>query len=259
MQPTRMHTEQVTPASSPTAESLSKLNPVILDTRPPFEFNMSHTPNAINVQWNDFTQNSPKYRGLLLADTFGIARRLALIGIDPDTPVVVMGKGSEGGGEEGRVAWTLKFLGVKKVFVSHYKNFREMNPVRELPLPVKNKPYWKPRLDESLETSLKEIKALSQAEDVVFLDVRLPQEFSTRNPQKLVKRIENIVWSDFYSRNGVESKIKSRLQQLNIQPQQKIIVISNHGVRSGAVTYALRELGYSKATNFSGGYEQWIF
>jgi thiosulfate/3-mercaptopyruvate sulfurtransferase len=39
----------------------------------------------------------------------------------------------------------------------------------------------------------------------------------------------------------------------------EVEVISNHGVRSGAVTWALRRLGYTKARNFAGGYEQVTF
>lgn len=259
IKPTKVHTEPVTPLSSPTADSLSKLSPVILDTRPPFEFNIAHTPNAINVQWSDFSQSNSKFRGLLSADTYGLARRLSLIGIDPDTPVVVLGKGSEGRGEEGRVAWTLKYLGLKKVFVSHYKNFREMNPVRELPLPIKNKPYWKPKLDENLELSFKELKDMLSQEDVVFLDVRSAPEFTQRNAQSQVKKLENIEWAEFFNASGVEKNIKNKLTAKGITAVSTVVVISNHGVRSGAVTYALRELGYKNARNFSGGYEQWLF
>lgn len=243
-------------------ENLMKEKPVILDVRPAFEFNLSHVPGAINVQWEDFSQQNPKHRGLLQTDLFALARRLSLIGIDPDTKVVVLGKGPQGAGEEGRVAWTLKVLGIHDVYTLHYTSYRQMNVTKEVP-PVENKPYWKPQVQESLMVGLKEFKdqVIKTDNDVVVLDVRSSQEFALHNlsQMKNVKAaIKNIDWKDFFDDKGLPTKgVEQKLVADKITMDTKIFILSNHGVRSGAAAYALRFLGYKKVSNFAGGYEQW--
>ena len=86
---------------------------VLLDSRSAFEFGSSHADGSINVQWDAFSQRN--HKGLLNTNLDRISRRLSLMGIRPETPVVVLGKGREGSGEEARLAWMLMYLGVEKV------------------------------------------------------------------------------------------------------------------------------------------------
>ncbi len=51
--PTKIVNQEPVMGENVTAENLIKDNPVILDTRPPFEFNLAHVPGAINVRWED--------------------------------------------------------------------------------------------------------------------------------------------------------------------------------------------------------------
>ncbi|KYG63557.1 ABC transporter ATP-binding protein [Bdellovibrio bacteriovorus] len=261
-QPTKVVSEEPVMGESVTAEKLIKGNPVILDARPPFEFNLVHVPGAINVRWEDFSSQNPKSRGLLQGDLFALARRLSLIGVDPDTKVLVLGKGPQGAGEEGRVAWTLKVLGVKEVYTVLHNSYREMNTTREVP-PVQNKPYWKPVVQDELAVDFKTFKnqALNGGHGIVILDVRSSQEFALRSLAQMseVKTpVLNIDWTSFFSEKGLpDKKIERLLSEKNIGKDTRILVISNHGVRSGAATYALQYLGFKKATNFAGGYEQW--
>lgn len=264
MKPTKVMVQEPLMGENVTAEQLMKGSPVILDARPAFEFNLAHVPGSINVRWEDFSQQNAKSRGLLQNDLFAIARRLSLVGVDPSTPVVVLGKGAQGSGEEGRVAWTLKVLGVKNVYTLIHTSYREMNtnPNREVP-PVQNKPYWKPEVAENLTMDVKAFKADVTQKDkpVIVLDVRSSQEYSLRNlsMDKSVKApVVNLEWREFFDEKGLPSKkIERALYEKNIAKDSRILVVSNHGVRSGAVVYALNFLGYKKATNFSGGYEQW--
>jgi thiosulfate/3-mercaptopyruvate sulfurtransferase len=251
----------------------------ILDVRPPFEFNLSHIPGSINVAWEDFSRQSPEYRGLLVKDLHPLSRRLALIGIDPQTPVLIVGKGLLGGGEEGRLAWTLESLGIENVQLAPVSSFREK---REENPPRPNKSFWTPVLNSSLEVSWNELrqkiegvsyppsrarrKALSSVplplkdENFVVLDVRPEEEVSLDNLTKRTPRafrFENISWKEFFTEElDPNPLVMKRLNESNISQQTEIMVISNHGVRSGAVTWVLQKLGYKKARNFAGGYEQ---
>jgi thiosulfate/3-mercaptopyruvate sulfurtransferase len=247
-------------------KDILKGEPAILDVRSPFEFNANHAPGAINVRWEDFSQNDPKSRGLLQTDLFAVARRLSLIGIDPDTTVLVLGKGAQGAGEEGRVAWTLKVLGVKNVMTVNVSEIRGALP-REVPM-TKNKPYWKPVIDESLWVDIKTFKGvMKQGKDAaalvskpVVIDVRSSQEYSLAATDKNrfgAIPVHNIEWTEFFSKQGAPvPAILQKLQEKGISTSSTLYIISNHGVRSAAVVYALRSLGIRDVTNVAGGYEQ---
>ncbi len=276
---TKVTSQEAVIGESITAEKLMKQKPVILDVRPSFEFNLAHVPGAINVRWEDFSRPEAKNRGLLQNDLFALARRLSLIGIDPETKVVVLGKGREGNGEEGRVAWTLKVLGVQQVYTLLHTSYRQLNP-REIPAPVKNKPYWKPQVDEDLTVHLAEFRAyatgkvdktnfsprygykpIEAVENLVILDVRSSQEFAQRNLSQFkdVKaKVVSMEWRELFDAANLPSKkAVELLAAKGVLKNNIIFVISNHGVRSGAATYALQYLGFGRVSNFSGGYEQW--
>lgn len=246
-----------------TAENIIKDKPLILDVRPAFEFNLSYVPGAVNVRWEDFSQSNPNSRGLLQSDLFALARRLSLIGLDPDTKVVVLGKGDQGTGEEGRVAWTLKVLGVVDVYTLLHTSYRQMNVTKDVP-PPENKPYWKPQIQDGLTVSLKDFREQAGKEnsELVILDVRSAAEFSLQNlsQNKHIKALVlNLDWSEFFDEKGLpDKKVEQKLDGLKISKNTKIFILSNHGVRSGAVTYALQFLGYKKVSNFAGGYEQYL-
>lgn len=260
--PTKITVQEPLISETVTAEALMKNQPVILDVRPAFEFNLAHAPGAINVRWEDFSQNNPKSRGLLQTDLFALARRLSLIGVSPETKVLVLGKGRLGSGEEGRIAWTLKVLGVKEVYTLLHTSYREMNTTKEAPL-TQNKPYWKPEVAENLSVDFKEFKNLTESEtkEAVIVDVRSAQEFALRNltQSKSVKSpVINVEWKDFFDDRGLPNKkIETVLTSKGISKDTRVVFISNHGVRSGAATYVMQYLGYKKAQNFAGGYEQW--
>lgn len=252
--------ESVQGGDQKSLEQFKKNNPVVLDVRSPFDFNLMHMPGAINVRWEDFSQTESLSRGLLQKDLFAIARRLSLIGIAPDTKVLVVGKGIRGNGEEGRVAWTLQVLGVKDVMTLNHDYFREANP-REANPPVENKSYWKPNVDETLTIDGRDFKTLTMDAKTVVIDVRALPEFQQENitKNKSVKAtVVNIDWKQLFQDNGMpKSNVEAVLASKNISKDQMILIMSNHGVRSAAATYALRAAGYRQARNFAGGLEQW--
>jgi thiosulfate/3-mercaptopyruvate sulfurtransferase len=237
---------------------------VLVDARPAFDFSVSHLNGSINLRPEDFTQRESPMLGYLDADTFSLARYLARKGISPETPVVVVGRGLQGNGEEGRVAWTLKYLGVKDVSFASIDYFSIPLTTAEAP-PKAAVPIWKPQVDETLQTErqpfISEMMRPRIDEDsTVIIDVRSAEEYLGKVSSKTTKPPPdigaiNIPWTEFFARNGlVNETIKTKLQSQGITEARKILVIANKGIESGAVTLALRMLGYGKASNYSGGY-----
>jgi thiosulfate/3-mercaptopyruvate sulfurtransferase len=175
-----------------------------------------------------------------------------------------VGRGLQGGGEEGRVAWTLRYLGVQNVKFASIDYFSMPLTAAEAP-PKAPAVIWKPEINEDLQISRSEFvhEMMSPRMDTnatVIVDVRPAEEYLGKVSSKSVKPPPdigaiNIPWTEFFARNGtVNDSIKTKLQSLGITENRKILLIANKGIESAAVTLALRDLGYSKARNFSGGY-----
>ncbi len=98
-------------------------NTVVLDVRPAFEYGLNKIQNSQNFPWQNLAENSQT--GELLRDTRQAALRLSLKGVIPQTPVVIVGNGRAGQGEEGRLAWNLLFLGFHDVQVCAVETFRK--------------------------------------------------------------------------------------------------------------------------------------
>lgn len=237
---------------------------VIVDARPAFDYSVSHINGSIPLRPEDFTQREEKFRGLLEGDHFALARRLARLGMSPETPVVVVGRGLQGKGEEGRVAWTLKRLGLKNVRFAAIDYFSIPLSNAEAP-PKANVTIWKPEEDESLEVSRKDfVQAFTKPrltnDSPIIIDVRPSDEYLGKVSSHLVKAPPdigaiNIPWTEFFRQNGLRNEsVKSKLESIGVTSNRVIYVVSNQGIESAAVTMALREMGYNKAANFAGGY-----
>ena len=87
-----------------------------------------------------------------------------------------------------------------------------------------------------------EVKAqLEGAERPVLLDVREPWEIK-------IARIED-------SKNIPMGDVPMRVQELD--PDEHIIVVCHHGVRSLNVTSWLRQQGFEKVQSMRGGIDRW--
>jgi thiosulfate/3-mercaptopyruvate sulfurtransferase len=261
--PTKVYQSQPVTAKEATGEISITEQTVIIDARPAFEYTVSHLNGAIHLRPEEFNQKETPFQGILDPDYFASARRLARLGISPETPVVVVGRGPQGFGEEGRMAWTLKFFGVKDVKFAAIDYFSLPLSTAEAP-PRKNAVIWKPVIDESLEISKNEFlnevkKPRADASSAVIIDVRSSEAYLGKKSNRKDPDIGaiNIPWVEFFTPKGLPHEtVRSRLESVGITRDRKILTISERGIESAAVTLALRELGYSKATNFSGGYWQ---
>jgi thiosulfate/3-mercaptopyruvate sulfurtransferase len=278
--PTKVFSETLPPDKlfGSSEESLKKFlsqKPVVLDAREPLDFSVSHPPGAISVQWREFSQTGGAERGWLLEDDFAAARRLSLWGIDPETPVLVVGYGPKGHGEEGRIAWMLKYLGVKDVQMADWKVVRSTIP-REEGSP-QNKPIWKPKVKDDYVGTWKEfqedilhgpppisgarMKALQMnaasstaiGPEYVLLDVTDKADHGVVFPP--ITLIKRIFWKDFITEQGLpDQHARKYLEDNHITKNKVIYVISENGLSSSTVTFILREWGYM-AKNFAGGYD----
>ncbi len=248
---------------------------IILDVRSAFEYSLAHIPGSINIQWDEFSEQGTRYKGKLQSDLFALTTRLARIGVDPDSKVLVVGLGVKGNGEEGRVAWMLSYLGVKAV------SFIDISSLKARMINVtseqnKSVPIWKPKPVESINCTVKEFLFAINHQAMVnpasyaelpprlykIIDVRSEAEYLGRQTldEEAVVTPDvgaiNIEWKQFFNKQGLPKKdLKKQLSDIGIKPENRILVIDSQGVRSGAATMALLSLGFADAANCASGWK----
>lgn len=144
---------------------------IILDARPAFVAATHTIKQAQRLDWRDFTRRLAPRPNSLEGDLFFHSRRLARMGISPDSKVLVLGRGSEGDGEEGRLAWTLRYLGVTRTDFQNAADFRPAMQLGEIP-PPKEAPVWKPEVNETLlETRAKFTERVKSGKKFYLVEV----------------------------------------------------------------------------------------
>ncbi|MDR3746902.1 MAG: rhodanese-like domain-containing protein [Acidobacteriota bacterium] len=92
------------------------------------------------------------------------------------------------------------------------------------------------------EITTEQLKLLRDAGSVTVLDVREPWEFATAQ----IDGSKNIPMGD----------IPARFTQ-ELDPEDHIVVVCHHGVRSMNVTAWLRQQGLEKVQSLRGGIDRW--
>jgi rhodanese-related sulfurtransferase len=93
------------------------------------------------------------------------------------------------------------------------------------------------------EITVAELKTLQESDsEFTLLDVRDPWEFQT-------SQIAG-------SKHMPMGEVPSRFQQ-ELDPEDHIVVVCHHGVRSMNVTAWLRQQGFEKAQSLRGGIDRW--
>ena len=90
---------------------------VILDARGAFDYGLSHVARSIHFTWDQLAQSRDD--GEVIRDLRRAGERLALVGVRPGVPVVVVGEAPAGDGGDARLAWTLLRLGIERRALRH--------------------------------------------------------------------------------------------------------------------------------------------
>lgn len=236
---------------------------IFVDTRSAFLFNLSHMPGAINLGWQEFAETNGRYQRRLVKDLYHSTRRLARLGIGPDSSIVVIGDGRSGQGEEGRLAWTLRYLGISDVHFAGKDYFDQTKWIHaKAPgVPRASVPPWKPALKKNLIVEFDELQKLKKASPGVgakslLIDVRNSDEFLKRLPYIVNPNVKvlNIEWHEFIDEKGrPNNSVGGKLSQLGVGAEHRIVVLGESGVESGLVVEALLALGFFNSGHFVGG------
>jgi thiosulfate/3-mercaptopyruvate sulfurtransferase len=159
----------------------------------------------------------------------------------------------------------LLYLGFPKVQTAELESLGVRRATSFEEAPTKNAPMWTAHPDRALQVEAKELLLSLKGprrENFHLIDVRSPKEYFARHGKTDVYVLPdlqalNIEWKEFFTADGRPNRnLRKKLESVQVHPTDRVIVISNHGLRSAAATYALKALGYMNVGNFSGGWDE---
>ena len=210
---------------------------IVIDVRSAFDYNVYHVNGSLHFQVRDFYTRGKNQKYSLKRNKSKLIQRIALKGIEQETPVIVLDKGVGEKGEASQVAWALINLGLENVQVAHVELFKKHFTQRATKS-KENKPAWvykKPKLQEKI----KDLKFI--------IDIRESKNYLESPTKSFKSQVVNIPWREFYNGQGRPRKaIKSQLKAIGIRPEDGIKLMGGKGLYERSVAYALLSLGYEK-------------
>lgn len=211
---------------------------------------------SVYVNWEVLGPVGTASRGSLPRDPSATARELAAAGLHPDQRLLVVGGGRRGRGNEGRVAWILRWLGFTKVSVASFAAAAKDQPLERGPYVAPAKPAWKPKLATAGVATAKEAATLLERArrkpetGAVVLDVR-PERVRAPLPDFFAGvQSYRISWRRFLNEKDVpDDKFRS---ELRLPSRRPVLVVSHAGLSSALVALILRDWGYD-ARNLAEG------
>lgn len=244
-------------------------NVIILDARKDVAYKLGHVPGALNVTWQSLSNMKPKQGEIGWAVVLApeqLAEKLGALGIDGSKTVVVYNDPS-GLGEEGRVLWMLRFIGLtnSKMLNGGYPAWKAAAGEVSMETPKVTPVQFKEiKPDSSLIATTEYIQ--QNKGKIKLLDTRSPEEYAGKDDhgEKQRGRIPGAIhlnYSDLYRADGTIKPIpelKEMFKKVGLTPEDDIVVYCTAGIRSGFATEILRMTGYQKAKNYNASYSEWV-
>ncbi len=238
---------------------------VILDARDGGAFSRGHIAGAQRVDWKDF-RDGILTTGRLSDDVRKLGRKLERLGVDDGRRVLVCGAGRAGWGEEGRVAWMLRYLGHPAVGIldGGCDAWARAGRPTTTSTPRAKAGSFTIRIDSALRATKADVVDAVENRTAQLLDARSRAEFEGATPYFEARggRIPGAKHLEFKNLITDESRVLGRddvralLESVGIDASRPVIVYCTGGVRSALATEALRAAGVD-ARNYDGSFWEW--
>lgn len=238
---------------------------VVLDARGAFA-EAPYLPRARVVDWMRLRDGLA--RTGRLADDAALLAAFAQLGVTDARPVLVYGAADRGWGEEGRIWWTLRYLGHPRVYIIDggvQAWVAAGRPTMDHPEPGRGVEAWRPQRQERLQASRSEVGDAARRRDVSVLDTRSDEEFRGATPYFSsrgghVPGALHLEWRALLAEDGrllPRAELERRVAAAGLRRDQRIIAYCTGGVRSAFVVAVLAHLGFPDAANYAGSWWDW--
>ena len=246
-----------------------------IDTRPAKLHRQGHAPGAVSIQWTEFRDTGAVLSGRLDADERRLAEVFASRGVASDGWTIVFGDPLTLWGEEGRIIWTLAYLGATKFSIvdgGHAAWVEAGLPIQKGTVERPRREFV-PKLNDAIMARKMDVKAFvdERGDDswrTVLLDVREPGEFRGADDAPTYGALRsghmptavNIPWNTLLDETG-RLKPREELGEIliakGVRPDARIITYCTGGVRSAHTWFVLTMLGYPDVRNYAGSWWEW--
>jgi thiosulfate/3-mercaptopyruvate sulfurtransferase len=268
---------EVSPLISPAQLALEKEQEsvVIIDTRAPEEYAISHIPGAVNIReiFTYLTNSTPE---ALLGLQSLFSEILGAAGLSGEERAVIYEDAMDSGyGQSCRGYFLLKYLGYPKVSVLHggYKAWQAAGLPTTAEVPTPQQKVLPLEIDTSIMVTTEEMLGALSDPKVIKLDVRDYDEWIGTSsspygvdfcPRK--GRIPGAVWIEWYEMMVPDSEIpmfKSKeeilalCKEVGITSDSTVYVYCFKGSRASNTLLALKEAGIKDVRNYFSSWNEW--
>ncbi len=245
-----------------------------IDARPKKLFLKGHAPGAVSAEWTEFRdQEAPLMTGKLDADLDRLAGLFASRGVGREHWAIIFGDPLSLWGEEGRIAWTLLYLGATKVSIvdGGYAAWEAAGlPTQKGD--VKREPaVFEAEVVDEFIARKRDVQAFSADRDswsTVIVDVREPGEYRGAPDAPAYGALRaghvpgavNLPWRTLLDDAGKvlpPEKLGPVLLDKGIRPDARIITYCTGGVRSAHTWFVLHSLSYPAVQNYAASWWEW--
>lgn len=248
------------------ARALIAADAVVLDARGG-QASAPFVPRAQVVNWLDVRDGWLR-TGRLTDDESRLRRYFERRGVDARRPVLVYGAMGEGWGEEGRIWWTLQYLGHPRARILNggihaWVRAGATTVRRTAPPSAPGK--LGTALRATSRADWKQVQRSSQHRDATVVDVRTRAEYDGATPYWSsrgghVPGARWLYWKDLLGTDGrllPDSVLAERFTSAGLVANKPVITYCTGGVRSAFVLAALRQAGFTRVANYDGSWWDW--
>ncbi|MEK6749473.1 MAG: sulfurtransferase [Pseudomonadota bacterium] len=237
----------------------------IIDLTSPANYQESHLPGAVFLDYALIVQHRPPVMGLM-PDLAHLERLFSQLGIGPDTHVIAYD--NEGGGKAARLLWTLDATGHTRYSLLNGGLHTWLAEQRRLEqhvpkvAPVHYRAHW--HLEVIADRAF--IQKNLHNPEVTFVDTRTPDEFHGRQVRAArgghIPGAVNIEWTEAMNR-AKHLQLKPALDLTRIYTAQgvtleKDVVLYCHSHHRSAFSFiVLKSLGYQRVRGYPGAWSDW--
>lgn len=228
----------------------------LIDARSRERWLKKRLPKSIYIDWDHLSQPGVGSRGSLRENPQILADDFARMGLSPTDTVYIYGDGQRGSGAEGRLAWTLHWLGFKKIFVTNYSEALKWSQAQTesgpyVPTPTQK---WSVKTDTSLIITKSEFVNLKNSSPKKIVTINLKSRSPTFLPEPYNPSDLNIYWTDFLDHEKfVKAQLDEYFIRLKLNKKETLVMpLSFAGLRSAYICLILKSWGYNSKINPEG-------
>ncbi len=240
----------------------------VVDGREQSDFRRAHIPSASRISWQDLVDGDRD--GALVDDDEVLSERLQEAGISHDQPVIVYGGWANDGawGEEGRLFWTLEYLGHQDVQILEGGLSAWRDAAQEISRLTSSSPDrgdFEVQRQTSRRASTDAIAQSLPDSSIQLIDTREPGEY--RGEPKYgeergghIPSAIHLWWRQLFDDDGQlhsPEQIHALLEAQDIDLDEPIAAYCTGGIRSGFVYAVLRALGADQPMNYDASMWEW--